>query len=57
MSRRPLARPPGREWSVLVPEGKPWLHGDEPVDRVLTGWATALGVLPWEVADGDRVHG
>lgn len=34
----------GRGWSVLVPEGKPWLHGEEPVDRVLTGWATALAV-------------
>ena len=39
---------PGR--SVLVPEGSPWLYGDEPVDRVLTGWATALAVgAPWPV--------
>ncbi|OON81201.1 hypothetical protein [Streptomyces tsukubensis] len=39
-----LLLPAGAEWSVLVPEGKPWLHGGEPVDRVLTGWATALAV-------------
>ncbi|GHG37812.1 hypothetical protein [Streptomyces zaomyceticus] len=50
---RPLARllgeqlllaPAGEEWSVLVPEGKPWLHGGEPVEQVVTGWATALAV-------------
>ncbi|MGV9879833.1 hypothetical protein [Streptomyces sp. NPDC003006] len=39
-----LLAPAGSGWSVLVPEGKPWLHGEEPVDRVLTGWATALAV-------------
>ncbi|MFH8608198.1 hypothetical protein ACH4D5_11975 [Streptomyces sp. NPDC018029] len=55
----------GHGWSVLVPEGKPWLPGDEgaegvePVDRVLTGWATALAVgSGWPVLalwwDGDR---
>ncbi|MFC8518068.1 hypothetical protein [Streptomyces sp. NPDC057257] len=49
----------GDTWSVLVPEGKPWLHGGEPVDRVLTGWATALAVgAPWPVLalwwDADR---
>ncbi|MFJ2827469.1 hypothetical protein ACIPC1_07655 [Streptomyces sp. NPDC087263] len=49
----------GAEWSVLVPEGRPWLHGAEPVDRVLTGWATALAVgAPWPVLalwwDADR---
>ncbi|WP_405869421.1 hypothetical protein [Streptomyces sp. NBC_00005] len=49
----------GEDWSVLVPEGTPWLHGDEPVDRVLTGWATALAVgAPWPVLalwwDADR---
>ncbi|MGR8008319.1 hypothetical protein [Streptomyces hypolithicus] len=49
---------PGR-WSVLVPEGKPWLHGGEPVDRVLAGWATALTVgVTWPVLalwwDADR---
>ncbi|MBK6014354.1 hypothetical protein [Streptomyces sp. MBT53] len=49
----------GDDWSVLVPEGRPWLHGDEPVDRVLTGWAAALAVgAPWPVLalwwDADR---
>ncbi|MGW0547169.1 hypothetical protein [Streptomyces altiplanensis] len=37
-------------WSVLVPEGRPWLDGGEPVDRVLAGWATALAVgVSWPV--------
>ncbi|MEU6760997.1 hypothetical protein ABZ916_00610 [Streptomyces sp. NPDC046853] len=44
MRERMLLAPAGQGWSVLVPEGKPWVHGDEPVDRVLTGWATALAV-------------
>ncbi|MFD9909350.1 hypothetical protein [Streptomyces sp. NPDC059063] len=49
----------GAEWSVLVPEGKPWLQVGEPVDRVLAGWATALAVgSPWPVLalwwDADR---
>ncbi|MHC0431735.1 hypothetical protein ACX6XY_16360 [Streptomyces sp. O3] len=45
-----LLVPAGRDWSVLVPEGKPWLHGEEQVDRVLAGWATALAVgSPWPV--------
>ncbi|MGW4161757.1 hypothetical protein [Streptomyces sp. NPDC004788] len=39
-----LLAPAGPEWSVLVPEGKPWLDDGEPVDRVVTGWATALAV-------------
>lgn len=40
----------GEEWSVLVPEGGPWRDGAEPVDRVVTGWATALAVgAPWPV--------
>ncbi|MFB8101696.1 MULTISPECIES: hypothetical protein [Streptomyces] len=46
----------GGEWSVLVPEGKPWRGtgpsetgpsgsaGPEPVDRVIGGWASALAV-------------
>lgn len=38
----------GGPWSVLVPEGRPWRDGVEPVDRVMTGWATALAVgAPW----------
>ncbi|OIJ67099.1 hypothetical protein [Streptomyces mangrovisoli] len=49
----------GPEWSLLVPEGTPWLHGDEQVDRVATGWAAALAVsAPWPVLalwwDADR---
>ncbi|POX55641.1 hypothetical protein C3489_09890 [Streptomyces sp. Ru71] len=49
----------GDGWSVLVPEGRPWQNGGEPVDRVLTGWATALAVAaPWPVLalwwDADR---
>ncbi|MEU8519273.1 hypothetical protein [Streptomyces sp. NBC_01216] len=55
-----LLVPAGAGWSVLVPEGKPWLHGGEPVDRVVTGWATALAVsaATWPVLalwwDADR---
>ncbi|MFE7166462.1 hypothetical protein [Streptomyces sp. NPDC057616] len=49
----------GDTWSVLVPEGRPWRDAGEPVDRVLTGWATALAVgAPWPVLalwwDADR---
>lgn len=49
----------GGPWSVLVPEGRPWQDGSEPVDRVLTGWATALAVgAPWPALalwwDADR---
>ncbi|MFJ2767921.1 hypothetical protein [Streptomyces sp. NPDC087300] len=59
LRERMLLVPAGPGWSVLVPEGKPWLHGDEPVDRVLTGWATALAVgSTWPVLalwwDSDR---
>ncbi|WLW52260.1 hypothetical protein [Streptomyces sp. YU58] len=50
LRERMVLAPSGAEWSVLVPEGRPWLHGEEPVDRVLTGWATALAVAaPWPV--------
>jgi hypothetical protein len=53
----------GERWSVLVPEGRPWRAdgaGSEPVDRVLTGWASALAVgSSWPVLalwwDADRV--
>ncbi|MCX4669892.1 hypothetical protein OG453_24935 [Streptomyces sp. NBC_01381] len=59
LRERMLLAPAGRDWSVLVPEGKPWVHGGEPVDQVLTGWATALAVgAPWPVValwwDADR---
>ncbi|MFE9770947.1 hypothetical protein ACFYOV_04535 [Streptomyces sp. NPDC005931] len=40
----------GEGWSVLVPEGRPWLEGAEPVDRVVAGWASALAVgASWPV--------
>ena len=55
--REPMVlTPAGEDWSVLVPEGKPWRgegpgagkepgdDGGEPVDRVMGGWATALAV-------------
>ncbi|MCX2183436.1 hypothetical protein KV205_23310 [Streptomyces sp. SKN60] len=46
-----LLAPAGPDWSVLVPEGKPWLDDGEPVERVVTGWATALavGAATWPV--------
>lgn len=45
-----LLAPAGRDWSVLVPEGKPWLDGGEPVERVAAGWAAALAVgATWPV--------
>ncbi|MET9389600.1 hypothetical protein ABZY20_04175 [Streptomyces sp. NPDC006624] len=49
----------GDSWSVLVPDGRPWRDAAEPVDRVVTGWATALAVgAPWPVLalwwDGDH---
>ncbi|WP_233645725.1 hypothetical protein [Streptomyces sp. BSE6.1] len=56
--RMPLLRA-GEGWSVIVPEGGPWRDGGEPVDRVVTGWASALAVgAPWPVLalwwDADR---
>ncbi|MFC8412050.1 hypothetical protein [Streptomyces coelicoflavus] len=49
----------GEGWSALVPRGGPWREGEEPVDRVATGWAAALAVCaPWPVLalwwDADR---
>lgn len=42
--------PAGSGWSLIVPEGHPWLDGPEPVERVAVGWATALAVgAPWPV--------
>jgi hypothetical protein len=50
LRERMLLTGAGEEWSVLVPEGGPWRHGGEPVERVVTGWATALAVgAPWPV--------
>ncbi|MFJ2112075.1 MULTISPECIES: hypothetical protein [unclassified Streptomyces] len=59
LRERLLLAPAGGEWSVLVPEGKPWLDGADPVERVVTGWAAALAVgASWPVLalwwDGDR---
>ncbi len=34
----------GDGWSVLVPEATPWSPEGEPVERVLSGWASALAV-------------
>lgn len=58
LRERMLLTPAG-DWSVLVPEDAPWLRGCEPVDRVLTGWATTLAVgSGWPVLalwwDADR---
>ncbi|WP_232788944.1 hypothetical protein [Streptomyces odonnellii] len=59
LRERLLLAQAGPGWSVLVPEGKPWRDGGEPVDRVVTGWATALAVgANWPVLalwwDADR---
>ncbi|WP_299528939.1 hypothetical protein [uncultured Streptomyces sp.] len=70
LRERMLLVPAGRDWSALVPEGTPWhdpagepappqAEPAEPVDRVVTGWATALAVgSSWPVValwwDGDR---
>ncbi|QIP84704.1 hypothetical protein GLX30_12415 [Streptomyces sp. Tu 2975] len=39
-----LVAPAGQEWSVLVPEGRPWQEDGEAVDAVLGGWAAALSI-------------
>jgi len=50
LRERMLLTRAGSDWSVLVPEGKPWLHGGETVDTALVGWAAALAVsAPWPV--------
>ncbi|MFF3749573.1 hypothetical protein ACFYYH_03795 [Streptomyces sp. NPDC002018] len=59
LRERMLLAPAGPGWSVLVPEGKPWRDGGEPVDRVVAGWASALAVgADWPVLalwwDADR---
>ncbi|MGW6978586.1 hypothetical protein ACWGE1_03880 [Streptomyces sp. NPDC054932] len=35
---------PAGEWSVLVPEDKPWRDGPEDVSEVLSGWGSAIAV-------------
>lgn len=41
---------PAGGWSVLVPEGKPWLDGEEDVAEVLAGWGAAVAVgVGWPV--------
>lgn len=50
LRERLLLAPAGPDWSVLVPEGRPWLLGQAPVDRVLNGWTAALAVgTAWPV--------
>ncbi|MFC5150453.1 hypothetical protein [Streptomyces amakusaensis] len=44
LRERQLLAPAGDDWSVLVPEGKPWREAGEQVDRVLAGWASAVAV-------------
>ncbi|WP_236246645.1 hypothetical protein [Streptomyces sp. CC210A] len=48
LRERVVLAPAGPGWSVLVPEGRPWQEDAEPVERVASGWATALAVAaPW----------
>ncbi|MFJ3163561.1 hypothetical protein [Streptomyces kanasensis] len=59
LGERVVLTPAGPGWSAVVPEGRPWRHGAAPVERVATGWATALAVgTPWPVValwwDDDR---
>ncbi|WP_324290459.1 hypothetical protein [Streptomyces sp. H27-H1] len=42
--RERLLLAPAGEWSVLVPEAKPWLGGAESVAEVLAGWGAALAL-------------
>lgn len=50
LRERGVLAPAGAGWSLLVPEGRPWRDGSEPVERIATGWATALAVGgPWPV--------
>ncbi|GGW68351.1 hypothetical protein GCM10010381_61590 [Streptomyces xantholiticus] len=44
LRERTLLATAGEGWSVLVPEGRPWLDGGELVDAVLGGWAAALSI-------------
>lgn len=42
--RERLLLAPAGEWSVLVPEAKPWLGGPESVAEVLAGWGAAVAL-------------
>lgn len=42
--RERLLLAPAGEWSVLVPEAKPWLGGAESVAEVLAGWGAAVAL-------------
>lgn len=48
--RARLLLAPAGEWSVLVPEDKPWRQGEESVAEVLAGWGAAIAVgTDWPV--------
>ncbi|WP_329379359.1 hypothetical protein OG625_12610 [Streptomyces sp. NBC_01351] len=41
---------PAGEWSALVPEGEPWLDGEESAAEVLAGWGAAVAIgVNWPV--------
>ncbi|MFI5862040.1 hypothetical protein [Streptomyces sp. NPDC051546] len=42
--RERLLLAPAGEWSVLVPEAKPWIGGPESVAEVLAGWGAAVAL-------------
>ncbi|WP_405497873.1 hypothetical protein [Streptomyces sp. NBC_00096] len=42
--RERLLLAPAGEWSVLVPEAKPWLRHGETVAEVLAGWGSAVAL-------------
>ncbi|MFI5616337.1 hypothetical protein [Streptomyces sp. NPDC051567] len=42
--RERLLLAPAGEWSVLVPESKPWQGGEESVAEVLAGWGSAIAI-------------
>ncbi|WP_443059455.1 hypothetical protein [Streptomyces sp. NBC_00435] len=42
--RERLLLAPAGEWSVLVPEGKPWVGGEGTVAEVLAGWGSAVAL-------------
>ncbi|WP_371617875.1 hypothetical protein [Streptomyces sp. NBC_00454] len=44
MLRERLLLAPAGGWTALVPEGKPWLEGEESVAEVLSGWGSAVAM-------------